>query len=609
MNRLRASLFLIVLLAALPLTAADAPDVFAITNVRLFDGASFTPKAVVVVRDGKIEAVGPKAAVPAGAAVVDGAGGVLLPGLIDSHTHTWGEALQRALVFGVTTELDMFTDPNFAKTMRAEQAAPGGAPGRADLYSAGILATVPGGHGTEYGFPIPTLSRPDEAQAWVDARVAEGSDYIKIVEEDGSAYGRKIPTLDKETLAALVQAAHQRGKLAVIHISTQAAARRAIEAGADGLVHIFADQAPDPGFIRLVAQHKAFVVPTLTVVESTTGTASGKSLVSDLRLKGFLTAEESAGLQKMFPLHGGGFQNALDAVRQLRDAGVPILAGSDAPNPGTTHGASIHRELELLVKAGLTPEQALAAATSVPARIFHLNDRGRIAPGLRADLVLVGGDPRKDVTDTRNIVRVWKGGKPFERMAAPAAPAPASRARAEAPAAKLPPDGLISDFEDGTLAARFGSGWQDSTDAMRGGASVVHKEVVDGGAEGSAKALEISGEVKPGFAFPWSGAIFFPGAKPMAPADLSAVKDLVFWAKGDGRTYTVMLFATSLGMMPAQVPFVAGPEWKRYAFPLAGFTGADPHGVIGVFFGAAQEPGAFRFRIDGVRLAAGQTNP
>jgi imidazolonepropionase-like amidohydrolase len=601
MNRLRVSLFLFVLLASLPLAAAaptsDTPDVFAITNVRLFDGVSFAPKALVVVRGGKIEAVGPKAAVPAGAAVVDGAGGVLMPGLIDSHTHTWGEALQRALVFGVTTELDMFTDPGFAKSRRAEQAAPGGVPGRADLYSAGFLATAPGGHGTEYGLPVPTLTRPDEAQAWVDARVAEGSDYIKIVDEDGSLYGRKIPTLDKETLAAVVQAAHKRGKLAVVHISTQAAARRAIEAGADGLAHIFADQAPDPAFIRLMVERKAFVVPTLTVVESTTGTASGKSLASDLRLKGFLTGDESANLQKVFPGHGGSFQNALDAVRQLHDAGVPILAGSDAPNPGTTHGASIHRELELLVKAGLTPEQALAAATSVPARIFHLNDRGRIAPGLRADLLLVGGDPRKDVTDTRNIVRIWKGGKPFERSAAPAAPA-----RAEAAAAKLPPDGLISDFEDGTLAVRFGSGWQDSTDALRGGASVVHKEVVDGGAEGSAKALEISGEVKPGFAFPWSGAIFFPGAHPMAPADLSAAKELVFWAKGDGRTYTVMIFASSLGMMPAQRPFVAGPDWQRYAIPLADFAGADPHGLIGVFFGAAQDPGAFRFRIDGVRL-------
>jgi imidazolonepropionase-like amidohydrolase len=602
MNRLCAVLLLFALvllpLAVQAAPAVEAPDVFAITNVRLFDGTSFLPKSIVVVRGGTIEAVGPKAAIPAGAAVVDGGGGVLLPGLIDCHTHTWGEALRRALVFGVTTELDMFTDPTFARTARAEQAAPGGAPGRADLFSAGILATSPGGHGTEYGVPIPTLTKPEEASAWVAARVAEGSDYIKIVDEDGTSVGRKIPTLDTATLTAVVQAAHQQGKMAVVHISTQAAARRDIAAGADGLVHIFADEAPDPAFIRLTAQKKAFVVPTLTVMESLTGTASGKSLTSDLRLKEYLAQDEVANLTKTFPGHASTFQYALDAVRQLQAAGVPILAGTDAPNPGTTHGASIHRELELLVKAGLTPEQALAAATSVPARIFHLNDRGRIAPGLRADLVLVGGDPHKDITDTRNIVRIWKGGKPAQRPLAPAAPP-------EAPAAavKLGPDGLISDFEDGTLAARFGSGWQDSTDSIRGGASVVQKAVVDGGADGSKKALEISGEVKPGFGFPWAGQIYFPGARPMAPADLSAARELVFWAQGDGRTYEILLFASSAGMMPVQKQFVAGPEWKRYAFPLADFGGIDPHGLMGVFLGAGPDLGAFRFRIDGVRLA------
>jgi imidazolonepropionase-like amidohydrolase len=595
----RLHLFSSALLAlALLAPPAQAAEVLAITNVRVFDGTALLPgKSVVVVRDGKIEAVGPKVTVPAGATVVDGGDGTLLPGFIDSHTHTWGDALVRALTFGVTTELDMFSDPQQDKTFRAEQAAAGGAPGRADLYSAGILATVPGGHGTEYGLAIPTLTRPDEAQTWVDARIAEGSDYIKIVDEDGSAYGMKVPNLDAATIAALVKAAHKRGKLAVVHVSTAASAQRDIEAGVDGLAHIFTDKAPSPGFARLVAQRKAFVIPTLTVVESTTGTASGKSLTTDLRLKGFLTPDEVTGLQRSFPTRGD-FQIALDTVRQLRDAKVPILAGTDAPNPGTAHGASIHRELELLVKAGLTPAEALAAATSVPARAFHLNDRGRIAPGLRADLVLVGGDPLKDITDTRSIARVWKAGKAFER---PLAPTPAPGAAA-VPAAPIPPDGLISDF-DASPGSSFGSGWRDSTDALRGGASVVHQEVVDGGAEGTAKALEISGEVKAGFAFPWSGALFSPGAQVMAPADLSAAKELVFWAKGDGRTYEVLLFATSLGMMPSRQTFVAGPEWKRYAFPLADFPGLDPHGLTGIFLGAGPDLGTFRFRIDGVRLA------
>lgn len=574
-----------------------SPDVFALTNVRLFDGTAVAPKSIVVVRGGKIEAAGPAVAIPADATAIDGAGGVLLPGLIDSHTHAWGESLTRALVFGVTTELDMFTDPKFARTMREQQAAPGGAPGRADLRSAGILATAPGGHGTEYGMPIPTLTKPEEAQAWVDARIAEGSDYIKIVDEDGSAYGRKIPSLDKSIIAALVQAAHKRGKMAVVHISTADGARRAIEAGADGLVHLFIDKPPAADFVRLVVEHKAFVIPTLTVLESTTGVASGKSLVDDLRLKGFLTAEETTNLQRSFPGHGD-LKIAFDTVRQLRDAGVPILAGSDAPNAGTAHGASIHREMELLVKAGLTPAQAIAAATSVPAHVFHLEDRGRIAPGLRADLVLVGGDPLKDITDTRGIARVWKGGKPFDRTAAPKV-----EEKEKPPAPKLPPGGSISDFDDGSLTSHFGSGWIDSTDALRGGASVVHKEVVDGGAEGTKRSMEISGEVKKGFAFPWAGAMFFPGPKPMAPADLSEAQDLIFWAKGDGRTYQVLLFTTNLGMMPAQKTFVAGAEWTRYDFPLKDFSGLDPHGLLGVFFGAGPDPGAFRFRIDSVRLA------
>ncbi|CAN5911452.1 hypothetical protein BH23ACT10_BH23ACT10_20020 [soil metagenome] len=103
--------------------------------------------------------------------------------------------------------------------------------------------------------------------------------------------------------------------------------------------------------------------------------------------------------------------SALHNVGRLTAAGVPVLAGTDAPNPGTVHGASLHRELELLVMAGLSPGAALAAATSVAAEQFGLIDRGRVAPGLRADLVLVGGDPTTDITATRQLTGVWRGGE------------------------------------------------------------------------------------------------------------------------------------------------------------------------------------------------------
>jgi imidazolonepropionase-like amidohydrolase len=121
----------------------------------------------------------------------------------------------------------------------------GGANDRADLFSAGVLATAPGGHGTEYGFPIPTISTPDSAQAFFDARIAEGSDYIKIVYDDGSAFSIRWPSIDEATLRALINAAHRRNKLAVVHVSRASAARTALDARADGLMHMFVDRAPD----------------------------------------------------------------------------------------------------------------------------------------------------------------------------------------------------------------------------------------------------------------------------------------------------------------------------------------------------------------------------
>jgi len=105
-----------------------------------------------------------------------------------------------------------------------------------------------------------------------------------------------------------------------------------------------------------------------------------------------------------------------EAIRAMAARRVPILAGTDAPVPGATYGASLHSELQLLVRAGLTPTQALIATTSAPAGAFGLSDRGRIAPGLRADLVLVEGDPTTDILHTRRIVTVWKRGVEATRV-------------------------------------------------------------------------------------------------------------------------------------------------------------------------------------------------
>ncbi|MDQ2890590.1 MAG: CIA30 family protein [Gemmatimonadota bacterium] len=566
-------------------------------HVRVFDGTRRIGQRDVLIDDGKIVSIAQNISAPAGSTTIEGAGATLMPGLIDSHVHAFGDALQQALMFGVTTELDMFTDPQFAAAMRAEQKS-GNVATRADLFSAGFLATAPKGHGTEYGFAVPTITSPDSAQAWVDKRIAEGSDYIKIIIDDGSAYGLQLPTLNSDVVAALAKAAHARGKLAVAHIGTLAEARMAIGAGVDGLEHLFVDRAPDPEFGRFVASHHAFVTPTLTVLNSITDSSGVATLASDPRLSPYLSAASRGTIATKFGFPKSGLSMSYAypeaAVKQLLAANVPILAGTDAPNPGTAHGIALHRELELLVHAGLTPSQALASATSVPARIFSLSDRGTIATGQRADLLLVSGDPTTDITATRAIRGIWKGGVAVTR-------ATVSQAAAQ-PVTAGAPIGLISNFDDGSTKSSMGTGWVVSTDQMAGGASTATMTVVDGGANGTPKSLETKGVVAPGLPYAWAGPMFMPGSPPMAPVNMSAAKGLQFWARGDGRTYHVMVFAASKGRMPLMVDFVAGTEWKEYTFPFSGFDGIDGHDIMGIAFTAGPQPGPFTFRIDEVSV-------
>ncbi|HEV7238739.1 MAG TPA: CIA30 family protein [Thermoanaerobaculia bacterium] len=582
----------ILLLALVLAPALHAGVVF--RNARVFDGTSVLAGTDVLVEDGKIAKIGKRLKVADGTEIVDASGKTLLPGLIDAHTHAFGEALTEALMFGVTTELDQFTAATMAASWRAEQAA-GKAKHRADIFSAGILVTAPKGHGTEYGMDIPTITSPAEAQAFVDARLAEGSDWIKIVYDDGRSYGRPIPTVDVATMRAVIEAAHRRQKLAVVHIATLATAREAIDAGADGLVHLFVDKDPDPELGKFVAAHKAFVIPTLVVLKSITGVGGAAPLVGDARIEPYLNALAKNTMERGFPRSPQqppvSFAAAEASVRQLLANGVPILAGSDAPNPGTAHGAALHRELELLVGAGLTPVQALTAATSTPARAFRIADRGRIAKGLRADLLLVNGDPTRDITATRDIAGIWKGGVAVDRgsYAKAIADARASAGRA--------PSGLdasvLSDFESGPTAA-FGTGWEPTADSIAGGKSTGQLKVVDG-------ALSITGTIDPALPYAWFGAMWSPTPVPMQPANLSSKQELRFLAKGDGKTYRVMLFAQSKGMIPLMQTFVAGPEWSEVAMTWKAF-GTDGSDIMAVIFAGGPQPGTFALQVDEVRL-------
>ncbi|MET8851213.1 amidohydrolase family protein [Amycolatopsis sp. NPDC004625] len=378
-------------------------------DVRVFDGHGVRPRTSVLVDGGRIAAIGDH--VPAaGADVVPGAGRTLLPGLIDAHVHLTLPGLRHGFAFGVTTQLDMFADPLVLRAVRAEAARGGPV---SDLRSAGIGATAPGGHPAQlvhHGLfgPFPTLAAPSEAPSFVAARVAEGSDYLKVFASSVPGEGHR-PSLTADAVAALVAAAHEHGLLAVVHATDVRSALAAVRAGADGLAHLPFDRPPGPEFAAELAARDVFVVPTLTVLESFCG-RPGAAEPAEARV---LDAAALATLSTpMAPAAADGYAAGYAAgmVAPLARAGVCVLAGTDAGAPGTAHGLSLHRELGLLVAAGLTPQAALTAATAAPARRFGLADRGEIAVGKRADLVLVAGDPLTDIHATRRLVAVCREG-------------------------------------------------------------------------------------------------------------------------------------------------------------------------------------------------------
>jgi imidazolonepropionase-like amidohydrolase len=328
-------------------------------------------------------------------------------------------ALGQAASFGVTTVIDMFNaGDRFARVKRVEREDP---PGLASVLTAGVAATAPGGHPTQMGgAAFPTIAGAADAQAFVDARFAEGSDFLKVIYDDLAELGfEPLPMLDRETLVELVRAAHRRGKIVVVHIGSERQARDAIEAGADGLAHLFKGEGVPSGFGELAKRHGTFVIGTLSTLAVACGNPEGKSLLGDERLRPFIRAEMRERLGMSWNRPAEPCRATEEAVRQLAAAGARMVAGTDAPVPGTTYGASLHGELALLVRDGLTPVQALTAATSAAARAFHLADRGWVRRGLRADLVLVEGDPTSDILDTRRIVTVWKAGVEVPRPTFP----------------------------------------------------------------------------------------------------------------------------------------------------------------------------------------------
>ncbi len=396
------------------------PAGFIVKSVRLFDGERVRNRADLAVEGGLIRAVGPDLSGFGRLAVIDGSGSTLLPGLIDAHVHVKSaEELRQALSFGVTTMLDMGAtiEPADLYALREKARA---ATDMADLRSSGFFATAPRGDAPpdpRSTVIVPPVATPADASQFVADRRAEGADYIKII-LGGVRALRGIPQLDEPRVRALVAAAHDRQMLAIAHVETLDDVRLALSAGIDGLAHVWRRGGAHPEIAQRVARQGVFVGATLSIPDGFAPDAR-MAILADPRLGADPRVKRH--LSRTFPVPGRpDLEGNVAATRSLYEAGAKLLVATDASegNPAT-FGVGVHRELELLRRAGLPPLQLLTAATAAPADAFRLRDRGRIVAGQRADLLLVHGDPTTDILATRNILRVWRGGVEAVRPSTP----------------------------------------------------------------------------------------------------------------------------------------------------------------------------------------------
>ncbi|MBL8756140.1 MAG: amidohydrolase family protein [Planctomycetes bacterium] len=437
--------------------AAQEPFALVGATVHPGDGSPAIADAVVVVRDGTIAAVGPRAStkVPDGVRTVDLAGQHVTPGLIDTHVHYsqtgWADGRPDAVNVREQFPYEQAMADNRAHPERFHRAFlhagvtavfdVGGYPWTLGLQAATakdplaphVLATGP-----LLATFDPKLSLPDArqfdfpqdeaaARAMVQAHKKAGSGAIKFwfVTQADDEVAKWTPVL-----LAIGDEAKRAGLPLVVHATTLATAKVAVAAGARLLVHSVEDVAVDEPFVAACKQAGTFYCPTLTVYAGYAQLYAGK--LSD-EVKAQLdavhpTVKERALRTEQLPRRNPRILEAMakhlelqgDVVAQnvkaLLAAGVPIVLGTDAGNPLTLHGPSVFAEMEAMAKAGMTPAQVLKAATHDAARAMGRSDLGRVAVGSVADLVVLGDDP-SDVKAFRSPKFVVRAGVMHERAA------------------------------------------------------------------------------------------------------------------------------------------------------------------------------------------------
>lgn len=446
-------------------TAAHQPAAgYVVRDVTVFTAIPDQPViqgADVHIRDGKIVQVAAERLEVRGARVLDGRGKTLMPGLVDSHVHVTGAMiipwnlatpptldfhLGASLYAGITTIVDMSGWSTRRMNQLADQLEAGQRLGP-HLLHVGMGFTGPGCHPIPYREFVRSLIAPPlrtfvpqlvhevkdlQDLSALDAHLAEDAMLTKVFVD---RIPPTSPIIDEAILHAIVERSHAADTAVVAHIGTSADARAVIAADGDVLVHQMYKERIAPGLAGEIAAAGVPVVPTMVVFETyhLFDNVHDYTHYSELERETTHPVKWKA-LQEPHPVDkpevwDEGDEAVADGVSHLHantaalyEAGVTLLAGSDSPNMGLTIGGSLHEELEHLVAAGLTPGEALLAATSVPATVWcdltgRDRDFGTIEPGMRADLLLVRGDPTADITATQAIEEVFIAGQRLKRHA------------------------------------------------------------------------------------------------------------------------------------------------------------------------------------------------
>jgi imidazolonepropionase-like amidohydrolase len=575
----------------------------------LVDGTGAAARRTrVTVRDGRIASVAPDAPIPAGAQVVNAEGHTLIPGLFDLHTHLpysglpglsgdWGKNLKAYLLHGVTSVADFGTYPETFEPMR-RLLRDGLAGPRLHLAA---RMTTPGGHGAEAGrgdFFSLEVTTPAEARAAVGRLLPYSPDAIKVF-TDGWRYGAgaDMTSMDVATLAEIVKQAHTHGIEVMTHTVTLARAKDAARAGVDVIAHGIGDARADPELIRLLKEHATTYVSTLAVYETKTWPVPAllESFLEPAALR--IAARMSNSATPVTAARRRRWDNLNANAAAIFQAGGAIGVGTDAGVTGTLHGRSTLRELELLTGAGLTPLQAISAATSTSAKAIHVDqERGTIEPGKLADVVLIQGAPHERIEDIYKVAGVWMGGRRLDL----------SRLRRDIASEEVTPmaarnaQASIDDME-GAERTSLGTLRVNATDPGHDNSKMLFQRVARGATGKHALAIQARmGEKERPFAQVWLPLA--PGG--IEPVDASRFKGIQFEARGQG-SYSLILHRRALRTARGnpEADFLASPAWAQVSIPFSKLKLLNPSDLLVVAFEIARPAGSHGWlELDNVRF-------